>query len=250
MSYKLGMKLGSKPLDHGALKLEEYLTDSPPAVPQQLSLPAASLHYPWGMLGNDTVGDCVEAGMLHAEESYRLRNGGWPRPWQTHNAISLYSTLGGYVAGDESTDQGTDPVAACKYWQSPGIFGHELAGFGVLDPTSPHIRRAMWEFGAVLFAIALPTSAQPQGVNWRYAGNTHGQNAVGSWGGHLVAGMGYTASVLQFISWAELGDMDNPFADAYLEQVLVPLTRDSLNAHLIGPAGFDFAKMTADLPTL
>lgn len=250
MSGKLGLQLGSDPLKHGALLLDKYVADAPPVVPQTVVTPHAQ-GYPWQMLGNDTIGDCVPVSLYHADESLYLKRGVVPYPYQTPEAIALYSALTGYDPsqtqpdGSNPTDQGTDPAAAMAYWVKTGLPWHKLAGFGSLPANSPNIRRAVWEFGTVIYAVALPTAAQSQGVNWR--GGNLGQ--PGSWGGHGIAGNSFTPDLLGFVSWAQEGDMDNAFAGAYLEQVFVPLSKDALTSAGVGPAGFNFAQMLKDLPS-
>ncbi len=133
-----------------------------------------------------------------------------------------------------------------QYWQQTGLPGHRLAGFGVLDVASPNIRRAVFEFGAVMYAIALPVQAQQQGVQWRWKPGMQ----PGSWGGHAIAGDSYTLHDLGFISWGEMGSMDDAFWANCGEQVLVPLSHDQLNSAGVGPGGFDFATMQKDLKGL
>ena len=243
MTPALGLHLGSDPFAHGALTLERYLQDVP-AIPATLQPPAAST-YPWGVLANDRLGDCVEAALYHADESLYLRRGLTPYPYQAPECIELYSALTGYNPDDPSTDQGTDPSQAMAWWRDKGLPGHKLAGFAQLPADSPHIRRAIWEFGAVIYAVALPVEAQSQGVHWRGS-----QGTPGSWGGHGIAGNSYTPDLLGFVSWGAEGDMSNDFAGAFLEQVFVPLSHDALNSAKVGPAGFDFATMRADLGAL
>lgn len=238
---QLGLILGSKPHLFGAIKLDEYVEAEAPAVPSHLDVPS----YDWGMLGNDTIGDCVQASMYHADEAFYLRRGIAPYPYQTPECVQLYSEITGYVPGDPSTDRGTDPSQAMAYWRDHGLPGHKIVGFGSLPAGSPNIRRAIWEFGAVILAVALPTGAQSQGVHWR--GNNLGP--AGSWGGHAIVAVGYTPGLLRFISWGEEGDMGQQFEAAYLEQVFVPLSTETLNKAGVGPAGFNFARMRADLPS-
>ena len=240
----LGLKLGSDALAHGALQLDKYLIDDAPAVPATVTQPDPG--YVWGMLANDSYGDCVAAALLHADESLYLKRGKQPTPYSASQALALYFNINGVPPGPagSSSDQGTDPSVAMQYWTAKGFPGHKLAGFGQLPATSPNIRRAIWEFGTVIYAVALPTGAQSQGVNWR--GNNLG--AAGSWGGHGIAGNSFTSDLLGFVSWGEEGDMDNPFATAYLEQVFVPLSTDALSSAEVGPGGFKFAQMKADLP--
>lgn len=70
----LGLKLGSNPFHHGALALDRYVAEDAPQVPPAVFTPNQA-EYRWGMLGNDSVGDCVEAALYHADESLYLKRG-------------------------------------------------------------------------------------------------------------------------------------------------------------------------------
>ena len=239
---KLGAKLGADPVKHGALLLDKYVIDDAPAVPARLRAPYG--RYPFGMLGNDQYGDCVEAAMLHMDEAFYLRRGLAPQPYGVATATALYSVIAGFDPTDPATDQGTDPAEAMAHWVKVGLPGHKLDGFGYIAGNSPTIRRAIWEFGCVMLVVALPIGAQTQGVHWR--GNNLGQ--PGSWGGHAIMGDGFDPHMLYMCSWGEQGDVGNQFADVYLEGAYVPLSREVLDARGVGPAGFNFAQMSSDLP--
>jgi hypothetical protein len=243
---KLGLILGSDARAHGALDLDRY-ADTTVTIPDTLARPADAAGYVYGMLDNDQYGDCVSAAIYHMQETFRLKEGVEPHPWAASTALAEYFKINGVPPGPpgSQSDQGTDPSVAMEYWQKTGLPGHDLAGFGVLQPGSPNIKRAIFEFGSVMFAVALPVEAQSQGVHWRWHG---GQ--PGSWGGHAIAGDSYTPDLLGFISWGEEGDMDNAFWTNCGEQVLVPLSHDQIGKGGTGPGGFNFAQMAADLPGL
>lgn len=245
-----GLILGSDAFAHGAIPLDDYVADQP-QIPDTLLCPHAD-KYPWGMLGNDWWGDCVEAGMLHADEALYLKRGLQPYPYQSPQALGLYSRIAGFnptdgPSGSNPTDQGTDPAQAMAYWRDTGFPGHKILGFGQLPGSSPNLRRAIWEFGAVMLAVGLP-------VDWRsqltgptgqaqWSGANHGEPMYG----HAIIAVGYTPTLIQIVTWGQAGSIDDPWALAYLEQSFVPLSKDALNKQGIGPAGFNLAQMTSDL---
>lgn len=244
---QLGLKLGTAPSRRYTLNLDDYVDSSIP-IPATLERPADAAGYPYGMLDNDSYGDCVSAAAFHMQETFRLKEGVRPTPWSAATALAWYFKINGVAPGPpgSSSDQGSDPQAAMQYWRQTGLPGHNIVGYGVLQPGSPNIRRAIFEFGAVMFAIALPVEAQQQGVKWRWQPGSQ----PGSWGGHAIAGDSYTPDLLGFISWAQEGAMDNPFWTNCGEQVLVPLSHDQIGKGGKGPGGFLFSQMAADLPTL
>ena len=246
---KLGLKLGSDPFAHGALALDKYVdTATAPAVPETVATPD-STGYQWGMLDNDRYGDCVAAAMFHCDESFYLRRNVIPTPYAAAEVLTAYFAMNGVPAGPpgSSSDQGTDPSVAMKFWVDAGLPGHKLAGFGQLPATSPNIRRAIWEFGGVILAIALPdnwqTFVSPGGV-----ANFTGTVTPNQQNGHGIVANGFTPDGLQIVTWGKEGSMDDAFASSVLEQVFVPLSMDALNSADVGPAGFQFAQMRSDLP--
>jgi hypothetical protein len=262
MSLQLGLKLGSDPFAHGALRLDDYVVDGAPEVPTTVTVPGNG--FPWGMLGNDSAGDCFEAAILHIDETFNLKRGAVPTPWQPSSAIELYSAIEGYDPnqtqpdGSNPTDTGTDPSKGMAWWVQHGAAGdtptskpgiHALAGFGQLPATSPNIRRAIWEFSAVLFCLALPDSWQSM-VDSNGVANFTGSTPGDPQNGHAIVGNAFTPEAFDIVTWGKEGIMANGFAAVTLEQVFVPLSREGLNTAGVGPAGFAFAKMLADLPTL
>lgn len=243
---KLGLILGTEPSRRFTVNLDDYVDESV-VIPDTLPRPTTAEGYAYGMLANDQYGDCVSAAAFHIQETFRLKEGIQPHPWTAETALAWYFAINGVPPGPpgSSSDQGSNPQTAMQYWRTNGLPAHLIAGYGVLNGDSPNIRRAIYEFGAVMFAVALPVEAQSQGVHWRWTGGT-----PGSWGGHAVAGDSYTPDLLGFISWGEEGDMDNPWAQNCMEQCLVPLSHDAIGKGGVGPGGFNFTKMAADLPTL
>lgn len=244
---KLGLKLGTSPERRYTLNLDNYV-DETIVIPTTLPWPKTASGYSWGMLDNDQYGDCVSAAMYHMQETFRLKEGIEPFPWSADTALTEYFKINGVPPGPpgSSSDQGTDPQVAMTYWRVHGLPGHNIAGYGVLDPGSPNIKRAIYEFGTVMYAIALPVEAQNQNVSWRWEQGMQ----PGSWGGHACSGGCYTPDLLGFISWGQVGDMDNAFWQNCGEQVLVPLSTAALNQKGIGPGGFSWDAMKRDLSTL
>jgi hypothetical protein len=248
---KLGLIAGADLRKAGAIDLDKY-ADTSVVVPTSLARPSDALNYQYGMLDNDTYGDCVPASMYHVQETFALKRGTTPRPWSAATCLGEYFNINGVPPGPagSSSDQGTDPATAMTYWQKNGLPGHDLIGFGVLDANSPNVRRAIWEFGAVMFAVLLPITAEGQGVTWVYEGRDTGNGAPGSWGGHAICGDSFDADRLGFISWGQKGTLTNGWWTVYAEQILVPLSHDQLNSAEVGPGGFQFAQMQTDLPAL
>lgn len=174
---------------------------------------------PTGMLGNDTVGDCVIAMMQHA---IIVTTG--TAKFTAALAIKLYSAITGYVPGNPNTDQGTDPVAAAKYWQKNGIVDakgirHELVAYSTIKLGDFDALRAALNLAAVGVAVGvslnLPESAQDQFPSKKWsvvpgspiegghevlACNDDGANTgLGTWGSEVAATRQFMAKYVSLI---------------------------------------------------
>ena len=122
----------------------------------------------WGMLSNDTVGDCVWAGAAHETMLLSAMVKQKVPFFTSRGVLADYSAVTGYKTTDPSTDQGTDIVAAAAYRQKTGIadaFGNRYKiGIytGLPAGDLDKLARAIFTFGAVGIAVNLPSSADDQ----------------------------------------------------------------------------------------
>jgi hypothetical protein len=168
---KVRRKLGAvvNPMDHRTLNGELYMdfTVLLPAIPSGSLLGKMKLFLNWLMLGNDTVGDCVVAGILHAI-MWSNKLAGRVVTFSTAFAIKVYSAWTGYVPGDDRTDQGTDPDMAMKELAKSGITDahgvvHKIAAwFYVPLGNFNALRATIYLFGSAGICFELPESAQDQ----------------------------------------------------------------------------------------
>lgn len=249
------MKFGRLPtiLPPNALRLGTYIT---PDIAPPPDLAAWGKDGRYSVLGNDTVGDCVIAGMYHTTQDFVIDNGGTFDP-TTDDALATYSAITGYVKGDDSTDNGTDPVQAMEYWKTSGIQGHKITEYLALDPTDEtQLRVAIWLFGNVGFAWDVPAYAMDQ-FN---AGKPFDIDDAGDAtieGGHYTPFNGYqvdaTSGLLTYgvVTWGKLTGMTARFASAFGEIPLVVLGPDWIDkVSEKSPSGFDVDRLLADLKQL
>jgi len=88
------------------------------------------------MLDNDLLGDCVPAGMYHSDQIWRGWQGAAAYVPTNDDAVSVYSSVAGYVPGVPSSDQGTDCPTAFNWWlsnQMPGS-GTQLSAWFSVNP--------------------------------------------------------------------------------------------------------------------
>lgn len=115
----------------------------------------------WGMMLNDTLGDCTIACPGHMEQAWTAKSGTEITIPDTA-ILTAYEQFDGYVAGDPSTDQGGDILTVCQDWQSVGIGGHKIAGFAHVNMTQENWQQALYLYGALNTGLNFPQSALAQ----------------------------------------------------------------------------------------
>jgi hypothetical protein len=181
---------------------------------------------PVGKLGNDSIGDCVVAWLLHA---IIILTG--TAKFTKAEAIKIYSAIGGYIPGNPSTDQGLDPVAAAKWWQKNGITDsegvrHELIAYGVIKLLDFNALRAALNLAgdgvAVGVSLNLPYSAQDQFPTRKWSVVTGSRSQVE--GGHQVLGCNDDGENTGLGTWGSEVEADRPFMNKYSSLWLVLIT--------------------------
>jgi len=204
----------------------------------------------WGMMGNDTIGLCVEASAAHAAQVWTQGNTtpytGMLTP-ATRDVVTLYSQLTGYVPGDESTDNGTIPNDMFKLWAATPLFGCKmLACASVALENWLNLMFAISRFGGVFYSWELPVSAQTQDV-WDVV-----PHDGGVWGGHETFGCEYDESTgnISVISWGKVIPVTNAFWIKYCIEQHVVLSDIGTGMLSRGPSGLDIEALKAEMAGL
>lgn len=247
--FKLGRK--SYIRDKRDLKLKNYLdTSQLPPLPEVFGHQALITN--WGMLGNDTVGDCVIAGADH-ETLLWCQEGGNSISFTDANAINDYSVITGYDPNDPNSDQGTDVRAALKYRQKTGMVDsegkrHKIGAYLQLDQSNLNeVLMAAYLFSAVGIGINFPSSAMDQfnqGNPWTVVEGSAIE------GGHYFPIVGYDGTYLYCVTWGQVQKMDVNFFKAYCEEAWAILSTEFLNNKSLSPEGFNLAQLQADLAAI
>jgi len=239
------------------LSLRNYLMKSfpqPPASVDYTPNAAASLS---NIYDNDTLGDCVIAGIAHVVGTLTGNaSPGNPYLYADSDIIALYSAIGGYVPGDESTDNGCDETTALAYWQNNGapVGFHQIAGYLAVDPANPEeYRAALWLFENLYFGLELPDEwvnpfPSESGFVWDAAGDPDPNN------GHCIIGAGYdaVAGTVTVNSWGMLGTLTDAAIAKYAAQsangqLFTVISQDAIaSATEAAPNGFDWTQLVAD----
>jgi hypothetical protein len=239
------MKLGRKAIktDSRTLALADYLTPSIPVPPPEADWTKGIAA--WGMMLNDTLGDCTIAGLGHAVQVWTA-NSGTMETVPDPTIESFYEQWDGYVPGNPATDNGGVELDVLNDWQKGAFAGHKLLAFVDPKPASlVEIRQSIALFGGVYIGLSLPLTAQTQDV-WDVVPKGGAKAKPGSWGGHCVYVPKYDQNGFTCITWGQQKTMTLAFWKKYCDEAHTLLGQDWLDAKG-SPAGFDQTQLETDL---
>jgi hypothetical protein len=254
--YKFGR---TRPVARGPhFSLRNYLMRDipPPPAACDYSKPAAAALA--NVYGNDTLGDCVIAGMAHVVGVLTAGATGTPFIYNNQQIIALYSAIGGYVPDDPATDKGCNEQTALNYWENNGApaGSNKIAGWLAVNAADPiEYRTALWLFENLYFGLELPEAwidpvPQASGFVWDAAGPPEPQN------GHCVAGVGYTAQGVMIDSWGMTGLLTDKAIAKYGAtrahgDVYTVVSQDAISsATQKAPNSFDWSQLIADFDSM
>lgn len=239
-------KFGKKParFDRRTLKFGSYLTVLP-ALPPRVDW-TRGFNFNWGMMLNDSIGDCTEAAKGHGIQIWTLCNGRMVTP---SDAIMLaaYEANGGYIPGVPSTDNGEAELDTLNSWRKGGFAGVRLNAYAAIDPrTELHVQLGIYLFGFAYIGFSVPQSAMDQnerGETWDVV--PHDGGIVG---GHAVIVPAYDAAsgMLTAITWGMRQKMTWRFWQRYVDEAYVLISPSWLRRG-VNPSGFDMDALNADL---
>ncbi len=237
-------------------RLERYLGSVLPAPPTSCDYTKAALVVIAQMYLNNTLGDCVIAEDYHF---VGVETGNVGDLFSATDAqVELdYEKIGGYVPGNESTDNGCDPVTDLNYRVANGFAdGTRLLGWLTANAQNQTIvMQAIELFENVKICICLPDAwinpvPSASGFVWDVAGDPDPEN------GHCIGAYGYTAQGVIISTWGMLGIITWAALAKYavLSQggsVFVRLTPDQLaKGATKAPNGFLWSTLVSDFDTM
>jgi hypothetical protein len=238
-------KLGRKAIltDSRTLRLSKYFTATLPPPPPSRDWTKGITS--WGMLMNDTLGDCTCAGVGHAVQVWTA-NASTEATITDAEVLSIYENWCGYNPANPATDQGGICLNVLKNWQQQGFSGHRLSAFAtVLPANQAHVMQAVNLFGGVYIGLNVPQSvmnnADNNGVTWHTGGD---QTIIG---GHCVFIAGYDPNGLTIISWGEVYKMTWAFWNAFVDEAYALISPDFIAASGDAPNGFSLTDLESDL---
>jgi len=250
MADQSKMKLGRKAIktDTRTLALGKYLTKTLPPPPPTADWTKGITS--WGMMLNDTLGDCTIAGVGHAIQVWTANTSGMvtvPDP----TIESYYEQWDGYVPGNPNTDNGGIELDVLNDWQKSqtGFAGNALLAFADPKPANMvEIQQSIALFGGVYIGLSLPLTAQTQEV-WDVVPKGGANAKPGSWGGHCVFVPKYDQHGFTCITWGQLKVMTLAFWKKYTDEAHTLLSPAWISAKG-SPSGFNQAQLQADLSAI
>ena len=232
--------------DLRTLRMAEYLPLIAPIPPESCDW-TAKVTQPWGMLLNDTQGDCTCAAAAHLIDLWTANTMAETLIADT-DVLAAYEAFCGYNPADPSTDRGGVEINVLNQWRQMGIAGHKIGAYASINPLNvSHIKLAISIFGGVYVGIALPASVQGQSTWNVISDGLSGAGTPGSWGGHAVPIVAYDADGLTCITWGQPLKMSWAFWTAYVDEAYAIISNDFLNGSAVTPSGFNLAQLQSDL---
>ena len=244
------LMLGKKPPKKNlrTLFLPKYTAGMLPAPPEKRAWEYVIADDAWGMLGNDTLGLCVEAAVLHYIMA-ATANTKKPATFTTQQCIDLYSAVTGYDPaqvqpdGSNPTDNGTAWTDMLAYWQKNGVYGHFILGWASIPFSDLNaIRQGIDIFGGVLIGTAVTQSMEDQfnsGQPWNAPFDG------GVLGGHGIPAFGFGSEGETVVTWGARQPADLTLPSQF-DECYVVVTQDFME-NGVAPNGFNLNALTADL---
>lgn len=237
------------------IKRPKLGTDVPHIIDWQGQIPSAGLP----MLMNDSIADCLPAGLLHADQIWRgWQDSGTYVPTDG-DAVSLYGDVAGYVPGVPSTDQGSDAVSSLNWWMAnplPGS-GTTLSAWFSINPADRATQAlALWLGGTLGVGFNVPYTAEQQfdrGQQWDITRSR--PNYVG---GHWVPVVGMsspwyspngTTSIVDYkvATWGALQGMSQAFWNQNVQEVYAMFAEPWVSGDGIAANLIDWTTLNADI---
>lgn len=240
-NFKLGRK--ALQIDSRTLRLSKYFTET-------LSPPPVSVDWTkgitdWGMMLNDSLGDCTIAGVGHAVQIFTV-NASSEVTVPDSTILDYYEWWDGYVDGDPSTDQGGVEIQVLNKWRKKKFWGHKLLAYA--DPLVSNlteVRQAVNLFGGLYIGLNVPQSVMNTDNDPSIPWDVTGDNTLV--GGHCVFIPKYDADTFTCISWGQLYTMTTAFWNMFVDESHALLSQDFLATNGLDPQGFNLKQLQADL---
>ena len=243
----IGKKLGRKPraFDTRIKKMKTIVAHLPVA-PATVNWTKGVKKF--GMMLNDTLGDCTCAAVFHARQIW-TENTGIENTQPDAEVLKLYEAACGYNPKDPNTDQGGVEQDVLKYLLNKGVpladgTTDKILAFVEVDQKNLNeVKLAVSDFGLAYIGIEVPGNIfKPNGdplAVWDYVPNASSE------GGHAIIIVGYDAVGFTVISWGELYKMTYAFFNHYCDEVYAIADKNWIAKTGKTPLGMTLAQLEA-----
>jgi hypothetical protein len=209
-----------------AILLADVLDKKLPAPPASADWLSAVPAYAWGMLGNDTLGDCTCAGVGHKRIGDVYANQGRILEVTTAETIKFYENFG-YNPDDPNSDQGAVCQQVLEAWHKVGFLGEKPVAFAKVKVSSlTEVKQAIATFGQIYCGFDVPDSAMGQfndSEPWIVVPGAQIE------GGHCVTVGAYDADGPSCVTWGAVQPMTWEFWKRYFREAWVIVGPDDYN---------------------
>ena len=236
-------KLGRLPVKHDprTLKLEKYLHTNlvvPPSAAWGTKITN------WGMMMNDTLGDCTCAGAGHLIMTWTSEASTLVTPTDDQ-IVAAYSAITGYTPSDPNSDQGANELDVLNYWSNNGIAGHKIGAYVSINPKNlNHVKLGIALFGGVYLGVNIADTD----MNTVQQGNTNWSDTGGNLeGGHAIPLVAYDVNSFTAVTWGALQTMTPEWFLARCEEAYAIVSPDWVENTNLAPSGVNMEALVADL---
>ena len=219
--------------------LSHYVAGALPAPPPSVRVPGE--HYAWGMLGNDTYGDCGVAGLEHGLEAQALvAHGIVNAPPSATQAVDYYLA---YTGGQ---DTGVVLSDFLNYTRQHGYYGEKVSAYAPVNHTSvTEMRQAIALFDFAYTGIRVTARMEDEyaaGQDWTL--ESLNSETVGL---HCVPATAYGSHRATVITWGKLQPVAWAAYVAMMDEAWVVLTGELSQGD---GRGINYTQLQADLNQL
>lgn len=234
-ALKLGRLPGQIPV--GLRTLDYYVAGSLPRPPAEIPVPKVA---DWGMLGNQTYGDCGVAGIQHGFMTDAADTGETETFPTDQQAVDYYLK---YTGGQ---DNGVVLSKLLAYVRQNGYYGHTVSAYAPVQIRDvPMLQQAVSLYDFAYCGIVITQGmmdAYHAGQPWRLADL---ESPV--LGGHCVPVVGYDETGLSIVTWGAIQRVTYPAWYWMAEEAWCVLTGELSNGD---GHGVNYDALVADLDKL
>jgi hypothetical protein len=230
---------------------------------QTLTPPPASVNYTagmpanFGMMLNDTLGDCTCAAFYHAIQVWSFKTQKAEDTEPDKDVELLYADACGYNPKKGGEGPGGNEQSVLTYLVNQGApvgpqgkSRHKIAAFVEVDPRNlDDVKRTINDCGLAYIGFNVPQNIMPANADPPAIWTVDPANSK-IIGGHAVALPGYDAQGAIVISWGQLYKMTWQFFSTFVDEVYAIADADWVAANGTSPAGMTIAQLEAQMQAL